>query len=254
MTASLELDQIRTAADGTHHVLGERPLYSQRYRWVLNFHPPGLAAAGDDSGAFHIDTSGRPAYDARFARTFGFYDMRAAVRAETGLGHVDRYGKLVYPPNFSWVGNFQEARCAVRTRGGDYYHISVSGAPTYSERYGFAGDYRERAAVVRRSDGFFIHIDLAGRPLNGLGYLDLDVFHKGYARARDRHGWFHTDRLGRPAYESHFAAVEPFYNGEGRVVTYDGLVMTIDETGKPTNVVGKLSEPTPNPRRVESSG
>jgi trans-aconitate methyltransferase len=62
-------------------------------------------------------------------------------------------------------------------------------------------------------------------------FLDLDVFHKGFARTRDEDGWTHVDLRGRPAYSRRFAAVEPFYNGQARVERLDGGLEVIDESG-----------------------
>ncbi|HVK71197.1 MAG TPA: methyltransferase, partial [Polyangium sp.] len=61
--------------------------------------------------------------------------------------------------------------------------------------------------------------------------VDLDVFHKGFARARDEAGWMHVDRRGRAVYTRRFAAVEPFYNGQARVERLDGGLDVIDEQG-----------------------
>ncbi len=127
----MELDRIRITPDGTHHELDGRPLYRLRYRWVLTYHPPGLAAAGDETGSFHIRLDGKPAYTRRFLRTFGFYEELAAIQSDEGWGHVDPTGSLVYPPTFAWVGNFQEQRCTVRTEEGYHYHILPSGRPAY---------------------------------------------------------------------------------------------------------------------------
>jgi hypothetical protein len=62
-------------------------------------------------------------------------------------------------------------------------------------------------------------------------FVDLDVFHKGFARARDEDGWMHVGLQGRPAYARRFHAVEPFYNGQARVERFDGALEVIDETG-----------------------
>lgn len=80
----------------------------------------------------------------------------------------------------------------------------------------YAGDYREGIAVVReKGTGLCHHVDLQGKRIYEdegnhtikykvriqinfvhLGFLDLDVYHKGYARAKDSHGWFHVDTNG----------------------------------------------------------
>ena len=67
--------------------------------------------------------------------------------------------------------------------------------------------------------------------MHGVWFLDLDVFHKCCARARDEDGWMHVDRAGRPLYARRFAAVEPFYNGQARVERFDGGLEVIDEAG-----------------------
>jgi hypothetical protein len=64
-----------------------------------------------------------------------------------------------------------------------------------------------------------------------LGFVDLDVFHKGLARARDEGGWTHVEATGRPISARRFANVEPFYNGQPRVETLDGGLEVIDEDG-----------------------
>ena len=72
------------AADASHHVHLGRPAYAARFTEVLKFHAPGLAPVLDDSGAYHITPDGRPAYESRHVRTFGFYEDRAAVRGADG--------------------------------------------------------------------------------------------------------------------------------------------------------------------------
>lgn len=49
-------------------------------------------------------------------------------------------------------------------------------------------------------DGFFRHIDNQGKFINNKMYIDLGVFHKNYATAKDEKGWFHIDKLGLPLY------------------------------------------------------
>lgn len=73
--------------------------------------------------------------------------------------------------------------------------------------------------------------------VHGKWFLDLDVFHKGYARARDMEGWMHIDAEGLPKYSRRFAAVEPFYNGQARVECFGGAFEVIDETGGTVTVL-----------------
>jgi len=85
--------------------------------------------------------------------------------------------------------------------------------------------------VVQGDDGRSTHIGIDGEPIHGHWFVDLDVFHKGFARARDAVGWTHVNKRGRPVYERRFAVVEPFYNGQARVERHDGALEVIDESG-----------------------
>lgn len=221
----------RVAASGTHHVVDGAPLYSARFAEVLAFHEPGLAPARDASGAFHIDEAGGAAYQARYLRTFGFYEGLAAVRAESGAHHVRPDGTPVYARRYAWCGNYQGGRCAVRDVDGRYLHLDELGSPAYASRFRYVGDYRDGVAVAQGDDGLCTHVDREGRLIHARGFLDLDVFHKGFARARDEGGWMHVDRAGRPVYARRFAMVEPFYNGQARVERYDGALEVVDERG-----------------------
>jgi len=217
------------AHDNTHHLLAGRPLYADRFDEVLKFHAPGLAPVRRASEAWHIREDGTPAYMRRFLRTFGYYEGRAAVTASNGWHHITVVGHDLYPERYAWCGNFQNGRCPVRGTTGEYHHITPEGQPAYHERWRYAGDYRDGSAVVQRSDGHSTHIDPHGQPLHDRWFLDLDVFHKGFARARDEAGWMHVDRHGQPAYSRRFAAVEPFYNGQARGERHDGGLEIIDE-------------------------
>ncbi|MCY4469976.1 MAG: methyltransferase [Thiotrichales bacterium] len=221
----------RVAPSGTHHVRGGAPLYAERFDEVLKFHEPGLAAVRHSAEAWHIRVDGTAAYDRRFHRTFGFYEGLAAVFAPAGWRHIRPDGTDLYPARFAWCGNFQGGRCAVREFGGSYLHLTPEGVPAYGARWRYAGDFRDRLAVVQSDIGRSTHIDPCGKPVHGGWFLDLDVFHKGCARARDEDGWMHVDLAGHPLYRRRFAAVEPFYNGQARVERLDGGLEVIDETG-----------------------
>jgi hypothetical protein len=230
----------RVSADRTHHTLDGAALYPARFTEVLSFHAPGLAAAKDDTGAFHIDVTGRPVYARRFTRTFGFYEELSTVEDGSGAFHLRPDGMELSPERYAWCGNFQDGRCTVRTREGRYFHVDREGRPAYAERYAYAGDFRDGLAVVQEPSGSHLHIHEDGRPLNGRRFLDLDVFHKGYARARDEQGWHHVDTLGEPLYARRFTMVEPFYNGQARVEGENGALLVIDERGE---VVRELRAP-----------
>lgn len=219
------------APEGTHHLIGSRPAYSRRFDEVLAFHAPGLAPAHLAGAAWHILLDGSDAYARRFRRTFGFYEGFAAVVSGNGWHHIEPSGLDAYPRRFDWCGNYQDDLCTVRSREGHYFHITGAGAPAYTRHWHYAGDFRDGVAVVQASDGNSTHIRQDGLPLHGRWFLDLDVFHKGFARARDDAGWTHVDRAGEPAYARRFAAVEPFYNGQARVELFDGGLEVIGEDG-----------------------
>jgi SAM-dependent methyltransferase len=222
----------RVAPDRTHHVAGEEPLYSARFDEVLAFHAPGLAPVRRGEAAWHIDGLGAPAYARRFRRTFGFYEERAAVTDDDGWHHILPDGADLYPERYAWCGNYQGRRCAVRDEEGRYYHLDWTGRPAYAARWRYAGDYRDGIAVVQGADGRSTHVDARGELLHGRWFVDLDVFHKGFARARGEQGWMHVDTRGQPIYARRFATVEPFYNGQARVERSDGALEVIDEEGQ----------------------
>lgn len=232
MTAALDWTRARVSDDATHHLLDGRPLYEARFDAVLKFHAPGLAPVRRADEAWHIAVDGRPAYARRFRATFGFYEGLAAVADHDGWHHIHPDGRDLAPSRHAWCGNFQGGRCTVRDPDARYHHIDPAGRPVYADRWRYAGDFRDGVAVVQRDDGLSSHIDERGRPLHDRWLLDLDVFHKGFARARDAGGWMHVDRDGRPIYGRRFAAVEPFYNGQARVECHDGGLEIIDEAGR----------------------
>ena len=233
---------------GTHHLLDGKPLYAARYHRVGKFHEPGLAPASDTSGSFHLGPDGRPAYPSRFRQAWGFYSALAAVEDAEGWFHVRADGSPLYTERYSWCGNFQEERCTVRRQDGRYLHIDTNGRAACADLYMYAGDFRDGAAVVRSSeDALCRHIDQQGKPLHGRSFLDLDVFHKGLARARDRRGWFHIRQDGQPAYARRFAAVEPFYNDAALAETLDGSRVVVGVDGA-TLIRVDASEPLERPR------
>lgn len=80
------------------------------------------------------------------------------------------------------------------------------------------------------------HIDENGARMHRSGdLLDLDVSHKGFARARDAAGWFFigmdsgADAM-KPA-GTRYAQLEPFYNGHAVAMRSDGArVLLADDT------------------------
>lgn len=243
-------DNYTTARDGSHHLIDGQPAYESRFHEVWKFHTPGLAPVRDDSGAYHIDITGHPAYKQRYSQTFGFYEGRAAVHDKEGWHHILPNGERIYANRYEWCGNFQEGRCVVRHFGGLYSHINLDGHPAYKQQYQYAGDYREGFAVVQRHDGLHSHINKSGQLMHGIWFKDLDVFHKGYARACDHQGWHHIDVNGKAIYNHRFKSIEPFYNKQARVEDFDGSLLVIDEYGEtiveirksPINSLERVSE------------
>jgi 2-polyprenyl-3-methyl-5-hydroxy-6-metoxy-1,4-benzoquinol methylase len=222
----------KVSGEATHHILPDgTPAYAERFDEVLKFHAPGLAPVLHKGAAWHIHPDGSPAYAARFKRTFGYYEGVAAVVAQDGWHHIDTSGAPLYAQRYQWCGNYQSGRCTVRGHDGAYYHLDPLGQPAYARHWRYAGDFRDGMAVVQREDGRSTHIDEQGQPVHGRWFVDLDVFHKSFARACDEQGWMHIDRRGAPLYEQRYASVEPFYNGQARVERFDGGLEVIDERG-----------------------
>lgn len=221
----------RVAADRTHHLVHGEPMYAARFDEVGTFHAPGIAPVRAREEAWHINERGEPAYARRFVRTFGFYEGLAAVQETDGWHHIHLDGRDLSSERYAWCGNFQGGRCTVRGRDGLYHHIDAGGRAAYSQRYRYAGDFRDGVAVVQGEDGLSSHIDERGRPVHQSSYLDLDVFHKRLARAKDEGGWMHVSESGRPLYPRRFSMVEPFYNGQARVERRDGGLEIISERG-----------------------
>lgn len=241
----------RVSSDGTHHVRQGIALYQARFDAVQKFHPPGLAPARDRSGAFHITDRGEAAYAARFHHTWGFYDLLAAAQDADGWLHIRPDGADLYAARFAWVGNFQESRCAVRDSAGAYFHITAQGTPAYRDRHRYVGDFRDGIAVARfTSDDLCGHIHPDGRAAHSARFLELDVLHKGIARARDERGWFHVDVSGRALYSNRFLAIEPFYNGTALAEERDGRHVLIDHRGQLVLEITPKSELTGEATKV----
>ena len=220
------------SVDGTHHLIAGQPAYEQKFDEVLKFHALGLAPVRIGDEAWHIHINGHAAYPQRFRRTFGYYSGYAAVVTDSGWCHIVTNGSHLYSQRYAWCGNFQDGLCVVRQSDGLYFHITAQGNPAYDARWSYAGDYRDGICVVQNSAGRSTHMDASGRLVHDCWFLDLDVFHKSFARALDDNGWLHIDIRGTPAYSCRFASVEPFYNGQARVERFDGGLEVISEAGE----------------------
>ena len=227
-----------------YHLIDGKPLYIKRFEQVMKYHEPGLAPAKDLSGAYHIDIEGNAVYSRRFTRSFGFYEGLAAVEIDGDWFHVNSLGEDIYSDLYSWCGNFQESLCAVKNKEGKYFHIDKQGCKVYLESYVYAGDFKDGVAVICNTKGLHTHIDYNGALLHERWFIDLDIYHKGFARAKDSNGWFHVNRQGQPAYLQRYLNIEPFYNGSARVECFDGELITINQQG---TKLTQIRKPQQNP-------
>jgi len=235
----------RIIAAQTHHTyLDMQPLYELRFDNVLAYHDVNgrlIAPVSKTGLAWHIDINGNEIYKHRFHRTFGFYCGLAAVEIDDEWFHINIKGVPFYEERYSFTGNFQEDICVVCDQNGSYFHIDILNRPLYKVRWQYCGDFREEVAVVQAQNGLSTHIDKHGKLIHHNWYYDLDVFHKGYARAKDSKGWHHINLLGEQIYPQRYYSIEPFYNGFSRCETHDGSLLIIDEHG---NIVRQLREST----------
>lgn len=236
--------------------------YAARFARTFGFYE-GLAAvdAGTD-GWHHILPDGSPAYQpasiASLLRQSAASRLNrcAALQIGPGWSWCGNFQHDRCPVRFRYHDGHQPDHHdddAIRGGRFAYTHIDPSGAPRTGGPYAYAGDFREGFAVVRSlDDGLCRHVDRDGQSLlapehvrysiaggasttrrtsvSGAGFLDLDVFHKGYARARDAGGWFFLRRDGIDACDGRrFAEVEPFYNGQALVRTLDGQRQVVTE-------------------------
>lgn len=220
----------RVSACGTHHVTSNgQVIYGKTFDTVLPFHPPGLAPVVVNTQAWHINILGEAAYNHRFDKTFGFYCDHAAVVENDQWFHIKADGLPLYTQRYAFAGNFQNDISIVCDTQNRYFHINTSGEILYPEKWLYSGDFREGFAVVQNADGFSSHINQCGELTHNQWFLDLDVYHKGLARALDRNGWHHINKTGQAIYAKRFANIEPFYNGLSRVQTFTGEILVIDE-------------------------
>ena len=224
--------EIKTATDNTHFLFEGNPIFGTHFMEVLKFHAPGLAPVKDQTGSYHIDGFGKPLYEDRYTRTFGYYFNRSAVVMEEKWFHLNEKGHKAYKDAFSWTGNFQENLCTIRNFHNEYFHIDLDGRSVYSSMFVFAGDYKDGIACVKTADGLFRHIDRFGNLINNRAFLDLGIFHKNFATAKDIDGWHHIGKNGNEVYKQRYAAVEPFYNGFALVTSFDDQKSIIEENGK----------------------
>ncbi len=237
-----ELKKLSVSADGKYHILSDNnPAYKNKYDEVLAFHNVlnhgQLAPVCLNGKAWHINEHGEAIYINRFDRTFGFYCGAAAAVDKGEWFHIKPDGSALYSQRFSFAGNFQNGITVVCDKEGLYFHLSKNGIPLYDSKWSYCGDFREGIAVVQNEAGLSSHINIEGNFLHQQWFLDLDVFHKGFSRAKDQNGWHHINKKGNSVYPQRYASVEPFYNGCSRVETFDGSLVVIDEKGNKLRIL-----------------
>ncbi len=234
------ISNIYISSDSSHHIVRNKPLYKQRYKFVGKFHEPGLAPVWDDSGWFHINTKGLPVYSKRYDKAFGFYCGVATVIKDKKWVHINEYGEKIHNKNFDWSGNFQENLCVVKSCEG-YLHIKKNGDNLYDMIYDYVGDFKDGIAVIYKSNKSS-HINKTGKLTHNNWFKQVGVYHKGYATAEDDEGWFHIDLEGNELYPTRYRFVEPFYNDYARVETFSGKFLQVDINGNIFNQLGDDSE------------
>lgn len=227
---------------GSYHVTEQyEKIYDSYFDQVLPFHAVSpnkqLAPVKFNSKAWHILVSGEEAYSERYDTTFGFYCERSAVISDGQWFHISSTGKPAYEEKYSFTGNFQQDVCVVCDNNNNYFHIDKQGIPLYEEKWNYCGDFREGSSVVQSNQGLSTHISKNGDLLHNQWFLDLDVFHKGCARARDNTGWYHINKKGAELYATRYANIEPYYNGCSRVEDFTGALLIIDERGNTLRII-----------------
>lgn len=225
---SVYLSEITISDNETHHIHKGSPLYPKRFTRVMSFHLPGIAAVQDGNEAYHIKLDGSPLYSTKFEKAFGFYEGKATVKDKSGWFHIDSSGNPIYRERYDWAGNFQEGRCVVKANS-KYFHIMEDGLRAYPQSYKFAGDYKYGIAVIYKENGMATHIDKNGKEIHGEEYIELGIFHKSHAIARDKNDFFHISKDGIPLYRMRYEWTEPFYNNMAFARKHDGSLVVLEE-------------------------
>ena len=219
---------ITISFDETHHLKNGKPLYATRYTKVMSFHDD-IAPVEDNDQAFFINISNKIQFDRVFRKAYGFYEGIASVCDDSGWFHIDRNGHEIYTKRFAWVGNFQEGLCAVRDFNNNYFHINTNGNRPYLENYNYVGDFKYSIAVVTNHEGKATHIDKAGILIHNKFFDELDIYHKSYAIAKDKNGYFHINKQGDELYQDRYQKLEPFYNAAALATKHNNQKIIIEE-------------------------
>jgi hypothetical protein len=219
---------ITISIDETHHILNDVPLYNTRYTKVMSFHN-NIAPVQLKDQAFFINTKNEKLFNCTYLKAYGFYEGFAAVCDEKGWFHIKMNGSHLYSQRYPWIGNFQESLCVVRDCDYNYFHINSEGTRIYQENYSYTGDFKYSIAVVINNKGNSTHINTQGKTLHNKYFEELEIFHKGYAVAKDCQGFFHIDKNGDELYSQRYQKLEPFYNGVALATSFKNQKIIINE-------------------------
>ena len=175
-------------------------IFDADFMEALEFQSPGIAAVKNKTGWFHIRIDGSALYTKVYERVFGFYFNRAAVNEKDFSYHIGLDGLAAYKEKYLWCGNFQENISVVKNFRNKYFHIDLDGNSIYNQEYIYTGDFKEGIACACADDGYYTHIDTSGKKIHNKQFELLDVYHKGFARAKDNGGWFHINTFGNEIY------------------------------------------------------
>lgn len=156
------MDYPVVSVDKTHHVFDGSPIYEQRFLEVRAYNFPGLAAARDDTGAFHIDFFGSPVYNNKYAE----------------------------------VGDYHDSTAWAKDANGRYIYIDELGRPINTESYVRVTDFCNRVAAVYHEKFGATHITTSGEMLYHVWYYDVRPFEDGKALVRDDVGWLYINLQG----------------------------------------------------------
>ena len=66
--------------------------------------------------------------------------------------------------------------------------------------------------------------------IHGKFFDDLNVFHKGYAIAKDKDGYFHINKQGKELYKKRYQKLEDFYNRCAFATTFENSKIVLNES------------------------
>ncbi len=238
----MDWQEIEVSTSRNNFIYKGQIIFAEDFLDVLEFQNPGIAAVKKSEGWHHISIDGKAIYSKFYERVFGFYFDRAVVNEKNFAYHIGIDGLAAYKERYLWCGNYQEGICIVKEFKNKYFHINKNGERIYAKDYIYAGDFKEGIACVCLDNGHYTHIKLDGTFLHNKNFELLDVYHKGFARAKDNDGWFHVDRNGNEVYSTRYSLIEPFYNGYAFCVTLSGGKIILNERGEEIKLHREISE------------